>query len=106
VALADIADAVLPLSWHGRTLRDFPPPMRERAIGRALGRVVAHEIGHWLFGRDHTPTGLMRASIRKPDLIAEDPPPLPATWPSAALAQLRTHRPCPAPRAFHQPVTE
>lgn len=106
LALPDITGSVLPQSLHGRKVRDLPPIARDRAIGRALGRVVAHEIGHWLFGRDHTPDGLMRASIRHPDLIATDPPPLPAAWPSTARAQLRMHRPCPAPRGSYDTVTE
>jgi hypothetical protein len=40
-------------------------------IGRALGRVLAHEIGHVLLGaRDHRPQGLMRATFLAQDLIA------------------------------------
>jgi hypothetical protein len=31
------------------------------ALGLALGRVIAHEIGHHLLGNEHAPRGLMRA---------------------------------------------
>jgi hypothetical protein len=40
----------------------WPPELRERIIGRALGRVIAHEIGHYLLGtRTHSSSGLMRS---------------------------------------------
>src|SRR5262245_51958177 len=40
----------------------WPPDLRERIIGRALGRVIAHEIGHYLLGtRSHSSSGLMRS---------------------------------------------
>jgi len=40
----------------------WPAEVRDQVIGRALGRVLAHEIGHYLFGvRGHSPNGLMRA---------------------------------------------
>jgi len=39
-------------------------------IGRALGRVLAHEIGHVLLGASHQPRGLMRARFLALDLIA------------------------------------
>jgi hypothetical protein len=39
----------------------WPPELRERVVGRALGRVIAHEIGHYLFAsRQHSSNGLMR----------------------------------------------
>ena len=39
-------------------------------MGRALGRVLAHEIGHvLLLAPDHKPSGLMRASYRPEDLV-------------------------------------
>jgi hypothetical protein len=101
LALPDIVRSVGPQSLHGHRIRDLPQIARDRVIGRALGRVVAHEIGHWLFGRDHANDGLMRAAIGRPALVAADPPPLPAAWPSTARARLRAHRPCPPPPAHH-----
>jgi len=42
-------------------------------IGRATGRVLAHEIGHLLLhDRDHTDRGLMRSSYRPEDLLMLD----------------------------------
>ena len=44
---------------------------RQRALGRALGRVVAHELYHMLAGAtEHASTGLARASQSLRDLIS------------------------------------
>jgi len=45
----------------------WPPAMRERIVGRALGRVIAHEIGLYLLAtRGHSSSGLMlRAAVRR-----------------------------------------
>ena len=48
-------------------------PVLQQRIARALGRAVAHEVGHYLANSpDHSPRGLMRASHRTTDLIAPD----------------------------------
>src|SRR5262245_11297945 len=40
----------------------WPPDLRQRIVGRALGRVIAHEIGHYLLGtRTHSSSGLMQS---------------------------------------------
>jgi hypothetical protein len=67
-------DALMRLVQHatlaGATESQWPALLRERIVGRALGRVLAHEIGHIVLqsGR-HTPNGLMRASYPGADLI-------------------------------------
>src|SRR5262249_50825245 len=39
----------------------WPASIHERVLGRAVGRVIAHEIGHYLLRtRTHAATGLMR----------------------------------------------
>jgi hypothetical protein len=55
----------------GHTSEDrWPSVLRERIVGRALGRVIAHELGHYLLGsRDHASTGLMRAVQRTDELF-------------------------------------
>jgi hypothetical protein len=47
----------------------------ERDLGIAVGRVLAHEIGHALLGGPpfHDATGLMRANFRADDLTNFDP---------------------------------
>jgi hypothetical protein len=58
-------------------------------IGRALGRVIAHEIGHWLFGREHTQAGLMKPSLYPHDLIRPKALALPRGWRVADAEHLR-----------------
>ena len=96
VALPAVLASIDGLSPFNRRFGDLPSGVHEVAAGRALGRVVAHEIGHWLFGRGHTADGLMKAAIARPDLIALVAPPLPLDWPASAAARLRAHRPCPS----------
>ena len=50
----------------------WPADLRQRVIGRAVGRVIAHEIGHYLFAsRSHSSNGLMRAVQPYRELFAE-----------------------------------
>jgi len=56
--------------WVNGRVAAWPPSIREELLGRALGRVLAHEIGHYLLvWRAHTPDGLMRAAFRGEALI-------------------------------------
>jgi hypothetical protein len=51
-----------------RRLADLPG-MVERLLPRALGRALAHELGHYLLARRaHSATGLMREAFRPEDL--------------------------------------
>lgn len=77
-----------------RPLAQLPSGVQDRTTGRALGRVIAHEIGHWLFGREHAIDGLMKPSIGRADLVAATAPPLPHDWPASAPTRLRARRPC------------
>jgi len=59
--------------WAGRHVAGWPSAVREELMGRALGRVLAHEIGHYVLAwRGHTPDGLMRAGFRLDQLIDPD----------------------------------
>jgi hypothetical protein len=54
-----------------RRLADLPG-MVERLLPRALGRALAHELGHYLLARRaHSPSGLMREAFRPEDLADE-----------------------------------
>jgi hypothetical protein len=65
-----VARRLADLRLDDRRLADLPPLMRHRALGRVLGRAVAHEVGHFLLGSaTHTRTGLMRASHRIEHLL-------------------------------------
>jgi len=48
--------------------------MHEYAVGNAIGRVLAHEIGHILLGAPsyHDPTGLMRSNFLTDDFSRSD----------------------------------
>ena len=49
-----------------------PPRLGSRDMGRALGRVLAHELGHLVLGLTrHDSSGLMRASFRQGDLTGK-----------------------------------
>lgn len=48
-----------------------PRALRDLIVGRAVGRVLAHEIGHYILAmRTHGTTGLMRSSQRSDELVA------------------------------------
>ena len=51
-----------------------PPRLPREKLGRALGRVLAHELGHlFMRSREHRSRGLMRASLKHRDLTFPDP---------------------------------
>lgn len=48
----------------------WPRVIREQVVGRAIGRVIAHEIGHVLLrSKRHAARGLMRAVQRTDELV-------------------------------------
>jgi hypothetical protein len=59
--------------WGRRRLREAPVAARQQVVGRALGRVLAHELGHFLLAwRGHVEAGLMRSSFPPEELAAAD----------------------------------
>jgi hypothetical protein len=57
----------------GDAVRAWPAAEHDDMDGRALGRALAHEIGHFLLrSRQHARSGLMRATHPIPELIARD----------------------------------
>jgi hypothetical protein len=80
VSLANVR-LTLMYAWYGNSRLAFQPqPVQVRVLGRALGRVIAHEFGHWLLGQGHEPEGLMKASLQPHELMETAPPRLPAAW--------------------------
>ena len=70
VFLDDLLRLVERTRLAGTSAWQWPRWMRERIVGRAIGRVIAHEIGHIVLGSgQHTPTGLMRPTHHAADLI-------------------------------------
>ena len=46
---------------HGHVLIEGPPGSAKTLLGRAMGRALAHELGHYLLAsKVHTPRGLMQ----------------------------------------------
>jgi len=72
-----IDDLVSTATLLGRSAAEWPPLLHELVLGRALGRALAHEIGHYLLRtRQHSPSGLMRARQPILDLVAAERQPL------------------------------
>jgi hypothetical protein len=94
ISLVPIASSVLSGMSLGRRLVDMPPGHQQYAVGRGIGRVIAHEIGHWLFGRGHSKEGLMAPSLGSDALTMSQAPPLPREWlaGSDATPSARTSR--------------
>ena len=73
LSVTTIARLVEDARWSGRRVRDWPPSVRDDLTARALGRVLAHEIGHYLLAwRGHPAAGLMRARFPADLLISPD----------------------------------
>jgi hypothetical protein len=52
---------------------DMPLAQRETLLGRAMGRALAHELGHYLLAsKEHTARGLMKAVLTAAELFAPD----------------------------------
>ena len=66
----DDVDALV-VATLGEEVHAWPAARRDEVEGRALGRALAHEIGHYLLRtRQHARSGLMRAHQPVPFLIA------------------------------------
>jgi hypothetical protein len=51
----------------------MPLAQRETLLARAMGRALAHELGHYLLAsKIHTPRGLMKATLTAVELFAPD----------------------------------
>lgn len=89
LAVASILRAQeLVTAWQGPSIG--PRSIHDGQLGLVLGRVVAHEIGHYLLGTaTHSRTGLMRARFETPDLIDRRSAAFDVD--AATAAQLRHH---------------
>jgi hypothetical protein len=92
IALLPIAASVLSGTSLGRRLVDMPIGHQQYAVGRGMGRVIAHEIGHWLFGRGHRNEGLMAPSLDTEALTVSQAPALPREWSATARTVSRSKR--------------
>jgi hypothetical protein len=54
-------------------VEQMPIAQREMLLARALGRALAHELGHYLLAsKAHTPRGLMKAMLTAVELFGSD----------------------------------
>jgi hypothetical protein len=88
ISLQAITALVMRGEHINRPIHLLPAFGQRPLVGRGLGRVIAHEIGHWLVGGPHASDGLMRPRIGSPDLVTPIAPALPVEWVAAGAAQL------------------
>ena len=62
----------LMLGSEGATPASWPLGYKDNVVGRVLGKALAHEVGHFLLGHQHSRRGLMRASHSIADLMEID----------------------------------
>lgn len=84
VSLANIRLSLLYAEYDNGKLAHRPRPIQIVAMGRALGRIIAHEFGHWLLGRGHEADGLMKPELRHRELLNPEMPLLPRAWTNPA----------------------
>lgn len=61
-------------SWDGRPFTSLPPRASALFLQRAIGRTIAHEVGHYLLrSRNHERRGLMRAVFSVDEIMAARP---------------------------------
>ena len=80
ISFEAITSLIMGSSYMNTPVARLPGFLQRVLLGRGLGRVVAHEIGHWLVGRGHMREGLMRSAFDAGDLVEGNPPPLPRAW--------------------------
>ena len=88
ISLTAVRDTVTAQSYRGRPLLQRPESLRRELVARAVGRVAAHELGHYVFRqRGHERTGLMRVEYSGMDLVADSDAPF--LLPASAVVAVR-----------------
>lgn len=80
VSFDALTGLVMAGSQFDRPIPTLPLVNRLAMVGRGLGRVVAHELGHWLGGRGHVPSSVMKTGFDTRDLVGSIMPLLPPAW--------------------------
>ena len=72
VSMAAIAALLNAGHLGSQPVNELPRGLRERLLTHAIGRVMAHEIGHYLLRSSaHAPNGLMRARLGVADFLTD-----------------------------------
>jgi hypothetical protein len=109
VSFDAVTGLVMAGSQFDRPIPTLPLANRLAMVGRGLGRVVAHELGHWLAGRGHARFGVMKAGFDTRDLVESITPLLPPAWRAllggagAARSPRCDRAPVPGPRGAERP---
>jgi hypothetical protein len=88
VSFEAITSLVMGSSYLNTPVAKLPDFLQQVLLGRGLGRVLAHELGHWLVGRGHMQEGLMRPTFGDRDLVEWNSPRLPPAWTAAGAGVL------------------
>lgn len=71
VLVTDLERFVAGARLAGARQAEWPPALRDQILGRGLGRVLAHEIGHYVLRSPRHATGGLMASLQlADDLVA------------------------------------
>ena len=72
ISLPAVTGAVLSTQAYDMSVKRLPRELRNRLIAQAIGRVAAHELGHYLLQRaGHDERGLMRRSYVAAELVGD-----------------------------------
>ena len=94
--LAEIMRLVSDIRVLGAAESQWPPDMRQRIVGRVIGRVLAHEIGHYALRTPaHARAGLMRPTHLTPALAAPERGPFALSKRDAARLAQQADMECP-----------
>jgi hypothetical protein len=88
VSFGAITSLVMGSSFLDKPVAKLPDFLQQVLLGRGLGRVLAHELGHWLVGRGHMQEGLMRPAFGDRDLVEWNSPRLPRAWTASGAGVL------------------
>lgn len=71
VSLSAVTETVLGTEAFDRPVKKLTRALRDRLIAQAIGRVTAHELGHYLLNAGHRDRGLMRPRYSAAELVGD-----------------------------------
>jgi hypothetical protein len=71
VSLSAVTETVLGTEAFDRPVKKLTHALRDRLIAQAVGRVTAHELGHYLLNAGHRDRGLMRPRYSATELVGD-----------------------------------
>jgi len=71
VSIAAVTELLSDAEYLDHVLLAWAPTIQSRLIARGIGRVIAHELGHYLQGVEHAASGLMSSRYLAKDLLGD-----------------------------------